>query len=71
MTPLRSLPGLIRYFLERLEAIVQPNYVPTDQDILHARVKTEQAYQTTFYPSEQNRNISMVLIDVGGQRELR
>ena len=63
--------GRIRYFLGRLGDIVQPNYVPTDQDILQARVRTEQAYQTTFYPSEHDRNISLVLIDVGGSRELR
>lgn len=59
-----------RYFLDRLDEIVAPDYLPKNEDILHTRVKTEKAYHHIFYPSE-DKDMSMALIDVGGQRELR
>ena len=62
---------LKRYFLDRLDDIVAPNYRPSNMDILYTRVETKQAYQTVFHPSKQSKDLSMVLIDVGGQRELR
>ena len=62
---------LKRHFLDRLDDIVAPNYRPSNMDILYTRVETKQAYQTVFHPSKQWKDHSLVLIDVGGQRELR
>jgi len=61
----------VKYFLDRLDDIVAPNYRPSNMDILYARVETRSAYQSVFHPSKQSKDLSMVLIDVGGQRELR
>ena len=63
--------NLLRYFLDRLDDIVAPNYRPSNMDILYARVETRSAYHSVFHPSKQSKDLSMVLIDVGGQRELR
>lgn len=64
------LQDSVGYFLNKLEDIVAPEYLPSNDDILHARRKTENAYQHVFHPTE-DKNVSMTLIDVGGQRELR
>ncbi|KAF4616462.1 hypothetical protein D9613_008757 [Agrocybe pediades] len=36
------------YFLDSLERIIQPRYIPTDDDILHARLKTLAAWAPYF-----------------------
>jgi guanine nucleotide-binding protein subunit alpha len=37
-----------RYYFEELERLRQPNYMPTDQDILRSRVKTTGIVETSF-----------------------
>jgi len=55
------------YFLGNLDRMVKPDYVPTDKDILRARLKTTGAYETNFVVDD----ISFKLVDVGGQRSER
>jgi len=57
------------YFFEAVDRIAQPNYVPTDQDILRARVRTSGIIEINFVLKEENFYFSV--IDVGGQRSER
>lgn len=52
------------YFIEAIGRLSQPNYVPTDQDILHSRVVTKSIVETKFYHGKNE----YLVIDVGGQR---
>lgn len=55
------------YYLNALDRISAPNYIPTQQDVLRTRVKTTGIIETNF--SYKNLNIKM--LDVGGQRSER
>ncbi|KAK4688711.1 hypothetical protein P7C73_g1409, partial [Tremellales sp. Uapishka_1] len=55
------------YFFNAITRIAQPNYMPTDQDILRARVKTTGITETHFTIGE----LTYKLFDVGGQRSER
>ncbi|KAF9923301.1 guanine nucleotide-binding protein subunit alpha, partial [Linnemannia zychae] len=62
-----SLQDSAQYFLDSVDRIAEPNYIPTDDDILQARVRT-------LAVSEHYFNIDGVLYkiyDVGGQKSLR
>lgn len=37
-----------KYFFENIDRVCVANYSPTDQDILHSRVKTTGITETTF-----------------------
>lgn len=54
-------------YFEAVDRITQPNYTPTDQDILRARVKTTGITETHFHIGELHYRI----FDVGGQRSER
>ncbi|XP_076332875.1 guanine nucleotide-binding protein subunit alpha homolog isoform X1 [Tachypleus tridentatus] len=57
----------VYYFFENLDRIMTPNYLPSNQDILHARKATKGI-------SEFHVNINTVpfrFVDVGGQRSQR
>uniref|UniRef100_A0A914WSR1 Adenylate cyclase-stimulating G alpha protein n=1 Tax=Plectus sambesii TaxID=2011161 RepID=A0A914WSR1_9BILA len=56
-----------KYFLDKVEKIASCDYIPTEQDILHCRVKTTGIFETTF---EVDR-VRFHLFDVGGQRDER
>ncbi|KAK9890954.1 hypothetical protein WA026_013294 [Henosepilachna vigintioctopunctata] len=56
-----------QYFIERLEEIRKPDYIPTEQDMLRCRVLTREIYELVF----QVKNVKFRMIDVGGQREER
>ncbi len=56
-----------KYFFDSLDRIAHPNYMPTDQDILRARVKTTSIIETAFHIGE----VTYRLFDVGGQRSER
>jgi len=62
-----QLPDSADYFFERLDAIADPNYIPTEQDILRTRVKTSGIVSSDFLV-EGNE---FKMIDVGGQRNER
>ncbi|KAF6217168.1 hypothetical protein GE061_001524 [Apolygus lucorum] len=55
------------YYLNSLDRISQPNYVPTQQDVLRTRVKTTGIIETHF----TFKNLHFKMFDVGGQRSER
>jgi G-protein alpha subunit. len=57
----------IGYLMDRLPAIFNPNYVPTDQDIIHCRVQTTGVVSIEFNYS----GLTFEIFDVGGQRSER
>eukprot|EP01097_Dermamoeba_algensis_P001370 TRINITY_DN1517_c0_g3_i1.p1 TRINITY_DN1517_c0_g3~~TRINITY_DN1517_c0_g3_i1.p1 ORF type:complete len:347 (-),score=44.82 TRINITY_DN1517_c0_g3_i1:516-1556(-) len=56
-----------KYTLENIERLAGPDYVPTQQDALHCRVRTTGVSETRFTMGKRE----VVLIDVGGQRAER
>ena len=55
------------YYLNALDRISRPNYVPTQQDVLRTRVKTTGIVETNF----SFKKLDFKLFDVGGQRSER
>ncbi|CAG0881839.1 unnamed protein product, partial [Cyprideis torosa] len=56
-----------KYFLDRVDVIRQPNFSPTEQDILRCRVLTSGIFETKFVVDRVNFH----MFDVGGQRNER
>jgi guanine nucleotide-binding protein G(s) subunit alpha len=56
-----------KYFLDRLQEIKQPEYLPNEQDILRCRVLTSGIFETRFSIDKVNFH----MFDVGGQRDER
>ncbi|XP_056123271.1 guanine nucleotide binding protein (G protein), alpha activating activity polypeptide O, b [Rhinichthys klamathensis goyatoka] len=56
-----------QYYLDSLQRIGSPDYLPTEQDILRSRVKTTGIVETNF----SFKNLNFRLFDVGGQRSER
>ncbi|OCH87361.1 G-alpha-domain-containing protein [Obba rivulosa] len=67
---LQDVPG---FFLDDLARITSPRYVPTDDDILRARLKTLGVSEYRFTIREGRLHISREwrIFDVGGHRSLR
>ena len=55
------------YYLNALDRISMPDYIPTVQDVLRTRVKTTGIVETRFL----FKTLSFKMIDVGGQRSER
>ncbi|EDV21511.1 uncharacterized protein TRIADDRAFT_30457 [Trichoplax adhaerens] len=55
------------YYLDDLDRLVQDSYLPSEQDILRARVKTSSIKETEF----EYKGLEFKMIDVGGQRSER
>ncbi|TWW56566.1 Guanine nucleotide-binding protein G(i) subunit alpha-1 [Takifugu flavidus] len=55
------------YYLNDLDRICQPDYVPTQQDVLRTRVKTTGIVETHF----TFKDLYFKMFDVGGQRSER
>jgi len=55
------------YYFDQIARISQPDYLPTEQDVLRSRVKTTGVLETTF----DVEDIIFRLVDVGGQRSER
>jgi guanine nucleotide-binding protein subunit alpha len=67
---LQKLNGVhlsLEYFFSDLDRLFQPDYVPTEQDIMHTRARTVGITETTF----QLKDHEILMIDVGGQRSER
>lgn len=56
-----------KYFLDRVHEVRNPNYMPSEQDILRCRVLTSGIYETIFTVER----VRFHMFDVGGQREER
>jgi len=54
------------YFFEKVDTIMQKDYLPTQQDVLHSRVRTTGIEEATFC-----FGFEFKMIDVGGQRTER
>uniref|UniRef100_A0A914I3V0 Guanine nucleotide-binding protein G(I) subunit alpha n=1 Tax=Globodera rostochiensis TaxID=31243 RepID=A0A914I3V0_GLORO len=55
------------YYLNSLDRIAQPGYVPTQDDVLRTRVKTTGIVETHF----TYKDLNFKMFDVGGQRSER
>ncbi|XP_074646783.1 guanine nucleotide-binding protein G(i) subunit alpha [Tubulanus polymorphus] len=55
------------YYLNELDRISQPGYIPTEQDVLRTRVKTTGIVETHF----TFKDLHFKMFDVGGQRSER
>nr|7WY0_A Chain A, Engineered G alpha 13 subunit [Homo sapiens] len=55
------------YYLNDLDRIAQPNYIPTQQDVLRTRVKTKGIHEYDF----EIKNVPFKMVDVGAQRSER
>ncbi|KAK4050603.1 guanine nucleotide-binding protein subunit alpha [Microbotryomycetes sp. JL201] len=56
------------YFFENIHRIGSVDYVPTDQDILHTRVRSTGIVEERF---QMNNKMTLAVFDVGGQRSER
>ena len=52
------------YYFQRIKKILDPSYIPNEQDVLRSRVQTTAILETSF----KSGNITYRLFDVGGQR---
>ncbi|KAD6794847.1 hypothetical protein E3N88_05761 [Mikania micrantha] len=68
-----QVPDCADYFLENLHRLSEANYIPTKEDVLHARVRTTGVVEIQFSPVGENKKSGEVyrLYDVGGQRNER
>ncbi|XP_042383183.1 guanine nucleotide-binding protein alpha-1 subunit-like [Zingiber officinale] len=68
-----QVPDCAQYFMENLERFSEVTYVPTKEDVLHARVRTTGVVEIQFSPVGESRKSGEVyrLYDVGGQRNER
>ncbi|SPT20947.1 unnamed protein product [Triticum aestivum] len=57
--------------MENLDRLAEPDYVPTKEDVLHARVRTNGVVEIQFSPLGESKRGGEVyrLYDVGGQRK--
>ncbi|TFY53235.1 hypothetical protein EVG20_g10208 [Dentipellis fragilis] len=60
------------FFLDSLDRVAQLRYIPTDDDILRARIKTLGVTEYRFMLNQKNSMVSRdwVVFDVGGHRSL-
>ncbi|XP_069123245.1 guanine nucleotide-binding protein subunit alpha-12-like isoform X1 [Argopecten irradians] len=63
----RIMGESLKYFLDSLHRISQRSYIPTKQDILHARKATKGIIEHTIDIS----GVPFLFVDVGGQRSQR
>eukprot|EP01097_Dermamoeba_algensis_P002971 TRINITY_DN2187_c0_g1_i1.p1 TRINITY_DN2187_c0_g1~~TRINITY_DN2187_c0_g1_i1.p1 ORF type:complete len:351 (-),score=101.15 TRINITY_DN2187_c0_g1_i1:167-1219(-) len=56
-----------RYMLDNVDRIATPGYMPTQEDVIHTRVRTTGVIETTFEMGKKK----VRLVDVGGQRAER
>ncbi|XP_018617458.1 guanine nucleotide-binding protein subunit alpha-13a isoform X1 [Scleropages formosus] len=57
----------VKYFLDNVDKLGEPDYLPTQQDILLARKPTKGIHEYDF----EIKNVPFKMVDVGGQRSER
>lgn len=57
----------LSFYVENIERMFDPAWIPNDQDVLHARLKTTGITETLF----RMKHINVRMMDVGGQRSER
>lgn len=62
-----QIPDSLEYFSNNLERLSDPDYEPTEKDYLLCRIATSGVTQQTFVYKE----VTMTVVDVGGQRNER
>lgn len=62
-----ALQDNVFYFFDDLDRLFRPDYLPTDQDVLHCRLKTTGISETVF----ALQDLTYRMFDVGGQRSER
>jgi len=62
-----DFPTNLAYMMANITRFAQPNFVPSNDDVLHARQRTTGVVETNFNITKWNWS----LIDVGGQRSER
>ena len=53
-----------QYYFDNLDRICEDNYIPTEEDIVRARMKTTGLIEQKF----TSHGVEFIMIDVGGQR---
>ncbi|KAL6534064.1 guanine nucleotide-binding protein subunit alpha [Orobanche hederae] len=68
-----QVPDCTHYFMENLQRLSDADYVPTKEDVLHARVRTTGVVEIQFSPVGENKRSGEIyrLFDVGGQKNER
>lgn len=68
-----QLPDCASHFLNDIHRLAQPDYVPSKEDVLYARVRTMGIVETEFSPVGETKKRGELyrLFDVGGQRNER
>lgn len=62
-----ALPENLPYFFSSLDRVFQPNYQPTEQDIILCRARTVGITETSFHL----KGSELLMVDVGGQKSER
>ncbi|PBK63551.1 heterotrimeric G protein alpha subunit 4 [Armillaria solidipes] len=62
-----ALPENLEYFFSDLDRLFDPQYQPTEQDIIQCRVRTIGIKETIFYLQDRE----LTVVDVGGQKSER
>lgn len=62
-----ALPENLPYFFADLDRLFQPNYQPTEQDIIRCRARTIGITETSFHLKDNE----LLMVDVGGQKSER
>ena len=62
-----QLEDSVRYFRQHIQRVGDENYVPTDLDIAHVRIRTTGVHFLEFFLNEAK----FLCVDVGGQRNER
>jgi len=57
----------LKYYMDEIDRISAPGWVPTEADILRSRVRTTGIQEETYYIDD----VEFVMFDVGGQRNER
>tara|TARA_B100000780_G_C21106829_1_gene447020 strand:+ start:143 stop:955 length:813 start_codon:yes stop_codon:yes gene_type:complete len=62
-----QLPDSTKYYMEKLDEITDPNYLPSNEDMLRARVRTSGIVEEKYVID----GVKFSMYDVGGQRNER